>query len=129
MSKLDQVFEAYRDYTRRSLETRKHRQSVTGWSSSPLKVIHDWSAHDGTRMISIPAHLRLPDVNPLLIDFNLQMIWARTLTGIDGRLRLIDHLYENLSRPRQLHLETIEITRLVLFKGDPRDGAPKEAAP
>lgn len=129
MTTLDWLFEAYRDYTRRSRGTRRHPQPPTGWSTSPIQALGDWSQFNGHRMITVPAALRLPDVNPLLIDFNLQMIWARRHTRMDQRLRLIDHLYENLSRPRQLHLGTIELTRLVIFNGDPSDGAPKEAAP
>ncbi|TPL42597.1 hypothetical protein [Mesorhizobium sp. B2-4-5] len=129
MTTLDEVFEAYRDYTLRSKETRVWRQGATGWSTSPLKTFGDWSLFQGKRMFEIPAHKRLPDINPLLIDFHLQMIWARTCTSIEFRLHLLDRLRENLTRERKLHENSIECTRLIIFHGDPHDGTPKEARP
>lgn len=127
MTQLDEAFDAYRDYTRRSHTVRRGHQWTKNWSNSPIQALGDWSHFHGLFMAEIPAAHRLPDVNPHLID-QLQLIWSRTHTSIDYRLRLIDHLYQNLSRPRQHLLDTLELSRLVTFDGDPRDGAPPQTA-
>jgi hypothetical protein len=122
------VLEAYRDYTHRSATTRLHRQGAKVWNTSPIMTFRNFTLFNGRYMEEIPSVHRLPNVNPRLID-QLQMIWAWPHLNIVSRLDLIDRLEANLGRERQHLGPNPGVSRVITFYEDPADGTPPKAAP
>ncbi|MBN7759761.1 hypothetical protein JYP52_01315 [Nitratireductor aquibiodomus] len=127
---IETVFSTYRQHIEAMPINRLVPSAPRTWSLSPIRDLIDLSSYNGTLMEAIPAHRRLPDVNPRLID-QLQLIWVWNRAPLfpirtyrESRLKALNLLESNVGKPLKAQTPYYPINYMVMFDGSPQEACP-----